>query len=117
MLDSRVRVGALCFFSIMEMSLLATSRAALNNDAANPPGNGPVRPLPTSYIDGEGRRSAEGKESHSLRQDATVLAVDLATACSVSCEYGPRDRKLRIHFQAFSDARNVSIGTVKKSGC
>ena len=85
----------------MQGSLLATSRAALNNDAANRLGNEPVRPLPTSYIDGEGRRSSEGEESHSLRQDATVLAVDLASACSVSCEYGPRDSRPGSHFQAF----------------
>src|SRR5437879_420213 len=58
---------------------------------------------PTSYIDGEGRRSVEAKESHSLCQDATVLAGELASACSVSCEYGPRDSRPGIHFQAFSD--------------
>lgn len=76
-------------------SLLATSRAA------NRLGNGPVRPLPTSYIDGEGRRSAEAKESQSLRQDATVLGGEMASVCSVSREYGPRDSRPSIHFRAF----------------
>jgi hypothetical protein len=46
-------------------------------------------------------RSAEAKESHSLRQDATVLAGDLASACSVSCEYDPRDSRPGIHFRGF----------------
>ena len=70
---------------------------------------GPVKPLPTSYTDGERRRSAEAKESHSLRQGATVLVGELVSACSVSCEYGLRDSRPRIHSQVFSDVARSEI--------
>jgi hypothetical protein len=70
---------------------------------------GPVKPLPTSYTDGERRLCAGAKESHSLRQDATVLVGELVSACSVSCEYGPRDSRPRIHFQAFSDVAHSEV--------
>ena len=87
--------------SIMQAVVAKARLAQRLNDELQIDSARHVRQRPTSYIDGEGRRSVEAKKSLSLCQDATGLAGALASACLVSCEYGPRDSRPGIHFQVF----------------